>query len=311
VLISNRLALVWQEIYLNQGLATSSRCNMPVYMNIQPFISRTSDELDFEGCLGALCNSVEVSSNDQEKDDHIFADQTDITGRMVPRLRDKQYCRSIQDRVEYYAMRIHLTFASTARMIRVLQRITNGVDDGQRRLILACKYSCLETIDAFLCMQALTLVPLRTWIFLHSSLASALLLHWLDPEQSSKVKEAQKSFHEVLSRMEEGHTPDSEPAMTFTRRYHSAMEGLEKMISHEGKASVDGRHASEPQESDRQALTITDFIGSANQHHRMESPNTMSASRSPGTYVPDLNFIWLEYFDGRSHIGFLRLFAKH
>ena len=90
-----------------------------------------------------------------------------------------------------------------------------------------CRDSCLLTLRAFLDMQTFTVIPLRTWTFLHNALASAILLGILEVQGDADVRALQSSLFDILVRSQaEGITQQN-----FLKCFGRALDKLKNMLS--------------------------------------------------------------------------------
>ena len=150
----------------------------------------------------------------------------DLDQRTLPRLQSQDHCRSIQNRLEYFAFRIQSGFVAISLFLRLMNSHKVHAQQ-QKRSIESCRVSCLRTLRAFLDMQTFTAVPLRTWTFLHNALTSALLLGILGENYDGDARMLQTSLIDILMRSEE----DGTTAKGFRRFFGRAVEDLKKMIA--------------------------------------------------------------------------------
>jgi hypothetical protein len=86
-------------------------------------------------------------------------------------------------------------------------------------------------------MQTFTVIPLRTWTFLHNALASALLLGILESKDDADVRTLQSSLLTILMRSEEeGVTPQN-----FRKCFGRALDGLKRMLPGSDQSAREGR----------------------------------------------------------------------
>ena len=75
-------------------------------------------------------------------------------------------------------------------------------------------------------MQTFTVIPLRTWTFLHNALVSAILLNVLGSKDDGEVKTLQSSLVAILLRSDdEGATPQN-----FRKCFGRALDDLKRML---------------------------------------------------------------------------------
>jgi hypothetical protein len=148
-----------------------------------------------------------------------------LNQRVLPHLQSQDQCRSIQNRIEYFAFRMQSSFVATSLSLRQVQYQNSHTHQERTKDVESCRVSCSHTISAFLDMQTLTVIPLRTWTFLHNALASALLLCILENKDDEDARALRSSLLAILMRSEEeGVTPQN-----FRKRFGRALDGLKSM----------------------------------------------------------------------------------
>ena len=156
-----------------------------------------------------------------------------VLERALPRLQRKTECRSIQDRVEFYALRIHQNLMVGSLIRHMLQ----GLDKEEwrkRRLELLTRFriSCATVLEAFLDMQALSIMPLRSWTFLHGALSSALFLGLISERDGNGVGRLPGRLLEILSRLEEEAVEEvhsSDTHIVLSRRWPRIIAELKRL----------------------------------------------------------------------------------
>jgi hypothetical protein len=216
----------WQETYLATCFG-----RQPVELGIvnDPLKTSTLENLDYKKCLRVLTEIIartyHPSSEDNSLENAILA-VADLDQRTLPRLQSQDHCRSIQNRIEYFAFRIQSGFVAISLFLRQMNSYKAQAQQ-QKRSSESCRASCLRTLRAFLDMQTFTAVPLRTWTFLHNAFTSALLLGILDGSNDGDARMLQTSLIDSIVRSEEEGTT----AKGFQRCFGRAVEDLEKMLS--------------------------------------------------------------------------------
>jgi hypothetical protein len=187
------------------------------------------ENLDYKQSLRALSEIISGTYHPGPEDNSLenaILTVADLDQRTLPRLQSQDHCRSIQNRLEYFAFRIQSGFVAISLFLRQMNSYRVHAQQ-QKRSIESCRASCLRTLRAFLDMQTFTAVPLRTWTFLHNALTSALLLGILAESDDGDVRMLQTSLVDILMRSEEEGTT----AKGFRRCFGRAVEDLRKMIS--------------------------------------------------------------------------------
>ena len=158
--------------------------------------------------------------------------------RTLPHLQSQEHCRSIQNRIECFAFRIQSSFVATLLGLREARCRNVRTQEGKVKVGEICQASCSDNIQAFLDMQTFTVIPLRTWAFLHNALVSALLIGMLDGKEGAEVRALQSSLLAILLRSEEERiTPQN-----FRKCFGRALDGLKRMASDPHPSEREGGH---------------------------------------------------------------------
>ena len=193
--------LWWSYLWQESGLALClGKGSIIAKLRDEPPIS-TAGNLTYNDCMLLLCRlalqarsdeSVEKSNLNAEVD--ALASARHLHERALPRLADRQNCRTIQDRIEYYSLRISQGFTVSC-MSQTLMNASSrlGWEQQRRHLESMCREGALDCVQAFVDMQSFSVVPLRTWIFIFSALSSALILAALDAD-STKTQNLQRQL---------------------------------------------------------------------------------------------------------------------
>lgn len=193
---------LWQESALALCLGRGSTVGK---LKDEPPIS-TAANLSYNECMLLLCKlalqaradeSVERSNLNTEID--ALASARHLHERALPRLADRQNCRTIQDRIEYYSLRISQGFVVSC-MSQTLMKASSrlGWEQQRKHLESMCKEGAFDCLQAFVDMQSFSVVPLRTWMFIFSALSSALVLAALDADKS-KSQDLQRQLLSSLA----------------------------------------------------------------------------------------------------------------
>lgn len=118
---------------------------------------------------------------------------------------------SRKERMEQHALDLHMNFSISVICRSFLKRAPPTGRDGIDHEMLAsrARLSFVAIMQAFLDLQSLTIVPLRTWSMIHAGLSSALLLELFGPpsqqpqspqnKQAPTARDVQLRFIKVLS----------------------------------------------------------------------------------------------------------------
>ena len=200
--------LWWSYLWQEGGLALCFGRPPALRGSDEPPIS-TGATLTYYDCMLLLCKGamqaktdayIEKSNLKQEID--ALADARHLHEKALPRLADRQNCRTVQDRIEYYALRIaqgSVVSSMSQTLIKASDR--HGWEQQKKHLERMCKEGAMDCLQAFADMQSFTVVPLRNWVFSYSALSAALALAALaDDQDRGKIQTLQ---HRLLESIEE------------------------------------------------------------------------------------------------------------
>merc|ERR1711977_485700 len=120
-------------------------------------------------CFNIL-QSVKNDSNSSPTFDQIMASSAEVENirqQVVPRLRSTDQCKTLQDRLQHFAVRLHTSFVVSVFCRPALRRGENPGMDATQKAILAdkCKANLTETVRMYLKMHSLSVIPTRSWAF--------------------------------------------------------------------------------------------------------------------------------------------------
>jgi hypothetical protein len=166
-----------------------------------------------------------------------------LNERALPRLNDRQNCRTIQDRIEYYSLRISQGFIVSCMSQTLMKACTRlGWDSQRRSLQSMCKDGALDCLQAFVDMQSFTVVSSRTWIYVFSAVTSALVLAAVAEEgDKTKVKELQRQLLNCLAERDRENELPNRPG--WFARYPKAIQLLQKVSESVDRPDTNGRQA--------------------------------------------------------------------
>lgn len=261
---------LWQEYGLALCFGKTSLLRKP---NDEPPI-RTTSNLTYNDCMLSLCkfavsarpdHTIERVNLNSEID--ALASARHLHEKALPRLADRANCRTIQDRIEYYSLRISQGFVVSCMsqtLIKACKRL--GWEQQSKHLQSMCKEGSLDCLQAFVDMQSFSVVPLRTWIFIFSALSSALVLAALaDDGDRDKIQEMQRQLLSSLAERDRENDLPHRPGLLT--RYPKAI-GLLRQVSQEAETKLSngsGKHddrtaalSSEPLLTEQQARELLD-----------------------------------------------------
>lgn len=98
--------------------------------------------------------------------------------RTHPQLRSKESCKTVVDRLQFFALRLHTSFVISVCCRPSLRHDgeTKLSESEQKTLSEKCKVNLAETVRMFLAMHRISNIPTRSWAFTYHGLSSAVLL---------------------------------------------------------------------------------------------------------------------------------------
>jgi len=120
--------------------------------------------------------------------------------KVVPQIQFKDKCRTVKDRLQHFAIQLHLAFTISVACRPALRRDC-PFDKSQKAFIAdECKTNLITTVKMFLSMHQLSVIPTRSWAFTYNGLSSALLLGILvDTKQDPEIRQLQGDLIAALS----------------------------------------------------------------------------------------------------------------
>jgi hypothetical protein len=205
---NSRWTIVWQDSLLSLSfdrspIAVMTRCQLP----LGP--TALTEGFSYTEAMYHLCRKVlegvNNDSNSQPDYDQIIAHSIDVENlreQVRPELRLKDSCKTVQDRLQHYAIRLHTSFVVSVLCRPALRRGQHaGIDPNQKRILAdKCKQNLTETVRMYLKMHSLSVIPTRSWAFTYHGLSSAVLLGILgETKQNPEVRELQGHLISALS----------------------------------------------------------------------------------------------------------------
>jgi hypothetical protein len=218
-----------------------TRCQLP--------LSETAltDGLSYTEAMYHLCQkilqSVNNDSNSQPDFNQIMADSAEVENlrqRVLPRLRTKESCKTVQDWLQHYGIRLHTSFVVSVLCRPALRRGENiGMDLTQKALLAEkCKQNLAETVRMYLKMHSLSVIPTRSWAFTFDGLSSAVLLGSLgETKTDPEVRQLQGDLISALSvsaakEQTFSHLPQSNKDIELSGPLSRALVALKNIYDH-------------------------------------------------------------------------------
>ncbi|KAI9727008.1 MAG: hypothetical protein M1834_008590 [Cirrosporium novae-zelandiae] len=135
----------------------------------------------------------------------------DLRLHVKPHLQSKDNCKTFQQHFEYFAFRLHTSFLASVICRPAIRHVPSSQEQSKYTLLVErAKISLVNTAQAFLVFQSLSIVPLRTWSMIHSGLSSALLLGlWRETRDCPESRDLQRGIFKVFS-SQEGEATETE-----------------------------------------------------------------------------------------------------
>jgi hypothetical protein len=286
--------LWWSYLWAESAIALCfGKTSTPKDTCNEPPISTTGD-LTYNDCMLLLCRlairarpdeSVERSNLKAEIE--ALATARHLHEKALPRLSDRQNCRTIQDRIEYYSLRISQGFIVSCMSQTLMKAsIRLGWDSQRKALQSMCKEGALDCLQAFVDMQSFSIVPLRTWMFIFSALASALVLAAVGEEgERGKVRELQRQLLGSLAERDREMELPGRPG--WFARYPKAVQLLREVSGEEGKVEtqkqMNGRESGSVEHESGEVLSerqVKELLDPATMWETLFSVSAGSASAS-------------------------------
>lgn len=244
VLTGFRWTIVWQDSLLSLSfdrspIAVITRCKVP----LSPIA--LTEGFTYTEAMYHLCQRVlDFVKNDSVSEpdyNQIIANSVDVENirqRVLPALRIKDKCRTVQDRLQYFALRLHTSFVVSVLCRPALRRGENGMSSDQKAIIAEkCKQNLTETVRMYLKMHSLSVIPTRSWAFTYHGLSSAVLLGILgETKTDPEVRQLQGDLISALSvtaaKEQPSTVPKSDKDIELSGPLSRALAALKNIYDH-------------------------------------------------------------------------------
>ncbi|TVY56054.1 Protein RDR1 [Lachnellula cervina] len=237
--------IVWQDSLLSLSfdrspIAMMTRCQLP--------LGPTADEgWSYTEAMYQLCSKILQSVNNDSNADpefnQIIKDSQEVENirqQVCPQFRHKDSCKTVQDRLQYFAVRLHTAFVISVLCRPALRRgDIIGMDIAQKEMLaLKCKQNLAETVRMYLKMHSLSVIPTRSWAFTYHGLSSAVLLGILgETKTDPEVRQLQGDLISALSTtaardQTSMHLPQSEKDIELSGPLSRALAALKNIYDH-------------------------------------------------------------------------------
>lgn len=114
-------------------------------------------------------------------------------------LRDVRLCRSVREQVEHWALYLHVSYIRSELCRHAISPSAPRQEMWQV-LKQTCINSLMDTVDAFLGLQRVSIMATRSWAALHRALSSAILLGILrEPSHNVRAANLLENIINVMS----------------------------------------------------------------------------------------------------------------
>jgi hypothetical protein len=216
-----------------------TRCQLP----LAP--TALTEGFSYTEAMYQLCQkvlqSVNNDSNSQTEFNQILSDCIDVENirqQVRPSLRLKEEWKTVQDRLQYYAIRLHTAFVVSVLCRPSLRRGESiGLDLSQKQVLAEkCKQNLTETVRMYLKMHSLSIIPTRSWAFTYHGLSSAVLLGILgETKTDPEVRQLQGNLISALSvtaAKEQNSNPKSDKDIELSGPLSRALAALKNIYDH-------------------------------------------------------------------------------
>ena len=166
-------------------------CPIPISPNT------TTEGLSYLEAMYHLCEIASQRLNPEATADNSYQTILDncqsiesLRDRVYPQLRSKEACKTVVDRLQYFALRLHTSFFVSVCCRPSLRRDCTQLRASEKRALSdRCKTNLTETVRMFLAMHQISNIPTRSWAFTYHGLSSAVLLGILcEPKQDLEIR---------------------------------------------------------------------------------------------------------------------------
>ena len=232
-----------------------------------PESSPPSEGWTYLDAMYRLCQGISIHLNPEAAASATFSQILEycnefqaIRDKVIPQIRSKALCKTVVDRLQYFAIRLHTSFAMSVCCRPALSRQgLHNLDTGEKRILAGkCKANLTETVRMFLAMHQLSMIPTRSWAFTYHGLSSALLLGLLRETQGDpEVRQLQKDLISALSataakETSPPHVPKTDRDIELSGPLARALTALKQIYDHGGvsrgqvKQETDGGGNAQP-----------------------------------------------------------------
>ncbi|KAI8627359.1 fungal-specific transcription factor domain-containing protein [Xylariaceae sp. FL1651] len=197
----------WHDTLTSLSFDRCNMTNIPCCpIPVSP--SATVEGLSYLEMMYHLCELISQRLNPDATADYTYQNILDncqaiesLRGMVYPQLRSKEACKSVVDKLQHYATRLHTSFVVSVCCRPALRRDCTRLTTSEQKILSEkCKANLTETVRMFLAMHQLSFIPTRSWAFTYHGLSSAVLLGILnETKQDREVRMLQGDLIAALS----------------------------------------------------------------------------------------------------------------
>jgi hypothetical protein len=170
--------------------------------------SAATDGLSYLEMMYHLCELISKRLNPDATADYTYQtiienceEVESLRARVYPQLRSREACKSVLDKLQHYATRLHTSFVVSVCCRPALRRDCTRLSTTEQKVLSEkCKTNLTETVRMFLAMHQLSFIPTRSWAFTYHGLSSAVLLGILnETKQDREVRQLHGDLIAALS----------------------------------------------------------------------------------------------------------------
>ncbi|KAI1739786.1 fungal-specific transcription factor domain-containing protein [Xylaria scruposa] len=197
----------WHDTLTSLSFDRPNMTNIPCCpIPISP--SAATDGLSYLEMMYHLCELISKRLNPDATADYTYQSIMNnceavesLRGMVYPQLRSKEACKSVLDKLQHYATRLHTSFVVSVCCRPALRRDCTTLSPTEQKMLSdKCKSNLTETVRMFLAMHQLSFIPTRSWAFTYHGLSSAVLLGILnETKQDREVRQLHGDLIAALS----------------------------------------------------------------------------------------------------------------
>lgn len=217
-----------------------TRCQLPLAPNA------LTEGYSYTEAMYHLCQKILQSVNNDTNSPPNYAqimahsqEVEDLRKQVLPAFREREGCKTMQDRLHHCAVRLHTSFVISVLCRPALRRGDNIGLSPEEKAALAekCKQNLTETVRMYLRMHSMSVIPTRSWAFTYHGLSSAVLLGILgETKQDPEVRQLQGDLISALSvttqKDQNSHLSKSDKDIELSGPLSRALAALKNIYDH-------------------------------------------------------------------------------